>query len=235
MTGWRRSEPKIEGFFLQLEIWALKALIAIKPHASIILKVGEAFAVVAALIGGTLVVAIGVLVVGVLATLGIVLAAPFALLAALGYGAIKAFESVKNWLGTHSLVDMGKAMIEGLAQGIENGGAAVLSAMKGAVMGAVDGAKKALGIASPSKVFTEIGVQTGEGMEIGVNRSTDGVQDSLSRRWSRLPPLERRARRLRRRRAQRLLRAAAATSSTCTASKAPKTPSHECARYWSKL
>ena len=43
--------------------------------------------------------------------------------------------------------------MQGLADGIVSGGSAVLSAMKGAVTGAIDAAKKALGIASPSKVF----------------------------------------------------------------------------------
>lgn len=178
IDGLTNAEPKIEAFFLQLEIWALKALILFKPHASVVLKIGEAFAIVAGLVGGVLVAALGSLVV--------FLAAPFALLTALvlvamkfGDAMIAAFNGIKTFLAGFNLVDMGKAMIDGLVAGITNGGAAVLSAMKGVVTGAVAAAEKALGIASPSKVFAEIGMQTGAGMSVGVNQSAPGVKNSL--------------------------------------------------------
>lgn len=70
-------------------------------------------------------------------------------------------------------------MIDGLVNGIAGGATAVLNAMKGVVDGAINGAKKLLGIASPSKVFAEIGMQTGAGMEQGVSGSAGGVRDSL--------------------------------------------------------
>jgi hypothetical protein len=43
---------------------------------------------------------------------------------------------------------------------------------------AVAGAKRALGIASPSKEFRKIGEWTGEGLKIGIDRSSDMVRQS---------------------------------------------------------
>lgn len=172
------AEPMIERFFLQLEIWALKALIAIKPYGSTFIKIGEALLVVAAIIGGVLVVALGLLVlpfaVAIAATTALVLGVEWAV-----GKLIAGFSAVKGWLANFSLADVGKAMIDGLINGIIGGGAALLASVKGVVTGAVDAAKKALGIASPSKVFAEIGMQTGAGMSQGVDRSSAGVQDSL--------------------------------------------------------
>jgi hypothetical protein len=70
-------------------------------------------------------------------------------------------------------------MIDGLIAGITAAGGGILSAMTGAVTGAINGAKSLLGIASPSKVFAEIGTQTGEGMAQGVDGSAATVQGSL--------------------------------------------------------
>ena len=170
------AEPKIERFFLQLEIWALKALILFKPHASVVLKIGAAFAIAAAIIGGVVVAALGLLAVS--------LAAPLLVLAALVFSVIQVVSNFKKGIGEIKALlapfaDMGKAMIAGLVAGITKGAGAVLAAMKGVVMGAVDGAKKLLGISSPSKVFAEIGMQTGAGMSQGVDRSSGGVKSSL--------------------------------------------------------
>jgi hypothetical protein len=51
--------------------------------------------------------------------------------------------------------------------------------MTGVARGAVEAAEKALGIASPSKVFAEIGMQTGAGFEVGVDRAAPSAQASL--------------------------------------------------------
>jgi len=173
-----KSEPKIEAFFLQLAIWAMKAMIAIKPHASIILKVGEAFLIVAGILVGVLAVAIALAFAPIALIVGTLVAVVLGVQWFVGQ-VTTLFEKVKSYLKGFSLADLGKAMIEGLANGITNGGAAILSAIKGAVTGAIDSAKKLLGIASPSKVFAEIGMQTGAGMAVGVDRSTGSVQGSL--------------------------------------------------------
>lgn len=170
--------PKVERFFLQLEIWAMKAMIAIKPYGSTIKFIGEVLLVIAAIIVGVLVAAFVVL--------AAVIAAPFALLAALALAVrwvvqefIKGWNAISGFFKNLNIADMGKSLIDGLINGIKSGATAVINAMKGVVTGAIDAAKKALGIASPSKVFAEIGVQTGAGMEQGVNKGSAGVQSSL--------------------------------------------------------
>jgi hypothetical protein len=196
IDGVAGSATKIEGFFLQLEIWTLKALIAIKPYGSTILMVIKWLGIAAAVVVGIVVVAfaafvaIGVAlfaaqlaVIGVLVWLQVEL---YKLGAAVIEGAVKGFGWLKdkalevfNWLKSFSLFQMGLDLITGLVNGIKGAAGAVVDSVKGAVTGAVDAAKKALGISSPSKVFAEIGLQTGAGMEQGVDRSSDGVQGAL--------------------------------------------------------
>jgi hypothetical protein len=67
----------------------------------------------------------------------------------------------------------------GLANGIAAGAHAVVDAMTHAVKGAVDSAKSLLGIHSPSKVFAEIGVNTGEGFVQGINATESDAQGAL--------------------------------------------------------
>lgn len=172
--------PKVERFFLKFETMAVKALTTIKPYGSLILKIGEALVIGAAIIVGTFVAAVA-LAMGVVAGLVAALGAVGVALAS-AYGWLTAFgTSIGNFFKGLDMGAMGKALIDGLVNGIANGAGAVLAAMKGVVTGAVDGAKKLLGIASPSKVFAEIGEQTGAGMSVGVEKSADGVQGSLEK------------------------------------------------------
>lgn len=178
IDGVTASAPKIERFFIQFEIMAIKALIAIKPWGSTILKIGEALVIGAGVIVGVFVVAIGL-------ALGVV-GALTAAIGALIFGLYKVTSVIIgagvdaiNFLRSLDFVSVGKAIIDGLVNGITSGAKAVVDAMKNTVQGAIDGAKHLLGIASPSRVFAEIGEQTGAGMEVGVTRSSGGVQDSL--------------------------------------------------------
>jgi phage-related protein len=66
------------------------------------------------------------------------------------------------------LVSVGVDMIRGLISGIGQMADAVASKAKSVVKGAVDAAKGALGIASPSKVFMEIGRLSVQGMVDGL-------------------------------------------------------------------
>ncbi len=195
VDGLAALAPKVVSTFIQFEIWALKALIAIKPFGSKIELVAKAFGILALIIGGIIAVVLVGIVMPFAALAGILTAVIAAVLwvsdAFTAFGkSVTAAGGPVTWLQTKfgevvaflqgiNLGEIGKAMIDGLVQGITNAGGAILSAMTGAVSGAIDGAKKLLGIASPSKVFAEIGGQTGAGMVEGVEGSAAGVQSSL--------------------------------------------------------
>lgn len=78
------------------------------------------------------------------------------------------------------LVQIGKDIINGLIKGISAMTANVLEAITGVVDGVVNTAKKLLGIHSPSRVFKQIGLWTGEGMAIGLDDSSAKVNKAMS-------------------------------------------------------
>ena len=77
------------------------------------------------------------------------------------------------------LVEAGYQMFVGLKDGIINAAQAVWSAVTDAINGIIDGAKRLLGIASPSKVFAEIGGYTMEGFAAGILRNEHLVADAM--------------------------------------------------------
>ena len=147
--------PAVERLFLQAEILALKAFIAIKPYREEIAAVGKNLLIAAAVIGGILAGAVAILV----ASLG-------ALAAAFGFV-------------VSEVVEFGKLIVTGLADGITGGGAAVIDALTDVVNGAINKAKSLLGIASPSKVFEGLGGFTAEGFASGVDRGAGDAQAAL--------------------------------------------------------
>lgn len=166
--------PKMVSAFIQFEILVLKAMIAIKPFGSQIKEVATAF--------GILAVIVTAMTVGFVA--GII--APFAIIAALAVALIIAIREVAatfvnffTELSNMSLADIGTSLIQGLINGITGGATAVINALTGVVQGGINAAKAALGIASPSKVFAEIGGFTAEGMAGGVDEGSGAVQSSM--------------------------------------------------------
>lgn len=89
---------------------------------------------------------------------------------------------IKSGLGNMGslLTSAGKDLIQGMINGIKDMAGSLVDAAKGVVDGAVDGAKNLLGIASPSKVFMEIGEYTGEGMIVGLEHKARGVNSAMS-------------------------------------------------------
>ncbi len=168
--------PKMVSAFIQFEIMVLKALIAIKPFGSTILEVGQWIGILALVIGGALALAIGVVVAG-LAAMAVGFAAGVAIITGLIAGAIY-LGSVFADLGAGA-VKLGSDIISGLVDGIKGGAQAVISAITGVVDGAIGAAKSALVIASPSKVFAEIGTNTAAGMSEGVDDGASDVQGSM--------------------------------------------------------
>jgi hypothetical protein len=188
--------PKVRTAFIKFQIQVMKALIAIKPWGSTIAMVAKVLGVMALVVGGALVVAIGALVVGLTMTafwIGALIAAGAALVAGLVWLTAKFFElqhavgaaigeaigDAVKFLQDLDLKQIGTDMIDGLIKGILAAGPALLKSITGVADGAVKAAKKALGIASPSKVFAEIGTNTGEGFTEGVSDSTGDASAAL--------------------------------------------------------
>lgn len=73
------------------------------------------------------------------------------------------------------LVEAGKDLIRGLWRGFQSMLGWVADKIKGAVGGLVNGVKGLLGIASPSKVFRDIGSDTMLGFAIGISRQGSSV------------------------------------------------------------
>lgn len=67
------------------------------------------------------------------------------------------------------------AIADGMTGGLASKVGSIAAKAKDLASGAINAAKGVLGIASPSKVFTQIGLWTGEGMERGLDRSASGV------------------------------------------------------------
>ena len=83
-------------------------------------------------------------------------------------------DAIVSFLGR--LPKIGGQIVSGLIDGIVGMGKSLVDAAKGVVQNAIDGAKSLLGIHSPSKVFKEIGENTGKGMVIGL----DGMSGKVS-------------------------------------------------------
>jgi hypothetical protein len=164
--------PAIRSAFIEFEILVLKALIAIKPFGSTILEVGKAILIAGAVIAGVLVAALGaaiILIVAFVAAVGKTIQT----LWSLGEAVVKIF-------GGLDLAQIGTQLVQGLIAGILGMGPALLNAISGLAGSAVTAAKKALGIASPSKVFeAEVGGPIGEGAEKGIEAASGGVQSAL--------------------------------------------------------
>lgn len=96
------------------------------------------------------------------------------------------WSDLTSWFGglVTQMVDVGRDLLMGLVQGVTSAVGAVVDAVTGAVSSAIDAAKDVLGIHSPSKVFAEIGTQTGAGYVQGVEASTPEAQGSLARMTS---------------------------------------------------
>lgn len=174
VDGMAGAVPKLVAGFLQFEIWALKGLISIQRYQPVFDVVGTVVMAWLTGIGQSF----GLIYDGAVFALGGLVAIGEGGATALGWLSDKALE-VRAFLQGLSLADVGMAMVQGLANGITGGGAAVLAAITGVAGSAIAAAKKSLGIKSPSKVFAEIGGYTSEGMAQGVDDGADAVQGSL--------------------------------------------------------
>ncbi|MDO4292060.1 MAG: tape measure protein [Eubacteriales bacterium] len=95
----------------------------------------------------------------------------------LGMALIEAILTVFSG-GDQEFVSAGINMIQGFIQGIKKSFQGVVDAATEVVSGAVDAVKNFLGIASPSKLFTEIGQYSGDGLAKGLNNSKKVVGEA---------------------------------------------------------
>lgn len=72
-----------------------------------------------------------------------------------------------------TLGNIGANIIQGLINGVTGAAGRLVDAVKGAVGGAIQGAKNLLGIKSPSRVFREIGQYAMQGAALGVDDGAD--------------------------------------------------------------
>jgi hypothetical protein len=89
-------------------------------------------------------------------------------------------DSVRGYFAGLDMATIGRDIMAGLASGIMGSAKTVVDAMGGAVRGAIDSAKRLLGIASPSKVFAGLGAYTGEGFAQGIEDQTGSAQQAMA-------------------------------------------------------
>lgn len=75
--------------------------------------------------------------------------------------------------------DLARSLWDGLVGGLKRGASAVKSAVVDTAMGAVAGFKAALGINSPSKIFSELGGSIPEGLALGVKLKAPDAQRAV--------------------------------------------------------
>lgn len=78
-------------------------------------------------------------------------------------------EAISAWLNSIDTSSIGTNIINGIVNGITSGASSVANAINSATQGAIDAAKNTLGIASPSKVFEELGAYSMAGYARGVS------------------------------------------------------------------
>lgn len=99
-------------------------------------------------------------------------------------------EAIVNGIGAlmGSIVDIGANIVRGIWQGIQSLASWIKNKVTGFFSGIVNGVKSFLGIASPSKVFAEMG----ENMALGLGKGFDGemgaVERSINRSMANLLP-----------------------------------------------
>ena len=71
------------------------------------------------------------------------------------------------------VTSIGSNIIQGMVNGVTSAAGSLISAVKGAVDDAIQGAKNLLGIKSPSRVFRKIGQYTMQGAALGVDDDAD--------------------------------------------------------------
>lgn len=137
---------------------------------------------------------VGTLTAGVLA-LGAAMAlaaAPVLMVAGAFYALYKVGASLVNLWASIDWSALGTSMAQGVVDGLKRGSKWVVDAVRGMGTAAWKAFRGALGIASPSKAFAQLGLQIPAGVELGVEKGTPGAQRSVAElvdvpRYPRIP------------------------------------------------
>lgn len=132
------------------------------------------------------------LVVALVKGAGKLLSAGITLIGKLGSGIAKGFASIPGKViglakkiptaikkGVGNLLSIGSDMIAGLWDGIKKKFDGVIDKVKGLAEKLPKAVKKVLGIASPSKVFIEVGKWIPEGLALGIEKNVGAVYDAM--------------------------------------------------------
>ncbi len=179
--------PYVRAFFQGLIIAALQVYIAVKP---VVRTIGD---VMTALTGGApgvdvmVTLAKWAVYAGIaIAALAALVLAPFVLMIAAGPMALAALAAIVTWVeeaGSAFLAaatSIGSSIVQGIASGISSGAQFVLDAIRNLGNSATGALKSLLGIASPSKVFAQLGGHTAAGFAQGIDAGAPDVAGSMT-------------------------------------------------------
>jgi hypothetical protein len=170
------TETAINGF-LRVAIFLVRTYIWLKTHAAawktiqfIVTGVKVAFAILGVLAAAAL---------GIIAVNVAVVVAAIGLIAAAMGAVVEGMAAAWTYFKTHSLSEIGTAMIDGLVAGLKAAGHLVLKTLTSIVSGAVKGVKSFLRIGSPSRLMNaEVGYQMGTGTAGGLDKSRAEVSSA---------------------------------------------------------
>lgn len=97
------------------------------------------------------------------------------------------WESIRNWWNGIDWAELGRNVIDGIINGLRSMAGALGGVLSDIVNGAVDAIKRMLGIASPSKVFAEIGGNIMAGLNQGMqanNTVADAFMSGIGRNYT---------------------------------------------------
>jgi phage-related protein len=95
-------------------------------------------------------------------------------------------QNIKNIFTNFSWRDIGRNIVDGIKNGIQNAWSGLKTWVTNAFDGLVDGVKDFLGIHSPSTVFMEIGGYTIEGLEVGIDKQTVSAANTMRESMNRI-------------------------------------------------
>ena len=160
-------------------LYAGMAAAAVLTAAVAVLAVVMAAFVAGALVGLMMLLApIAILMVGFAAACFIAML-PLIILGVAIYGLYLAFKAAYTAISGMEWGSVGKSLMDGLLNGITSGAGAVMDAIRNLAGNMTATIKGALGIASPSKVFAELGNFTAEGMALGIEGGYDRVNTAV--------------------------------------------------------